>query len=145
MNLYQNINAISHDDAGVHHSLAPAKRMSQGSSDMFQFVRLQCGTDVWWNDWSRGCCVFVQVCLEMAKPEVPDDTTVCFSLEFVWKATSFERMNSALKLFKDYSASISGYLFHVLLGHEVSTVRLDCECHIPLPGNLPSLALANEL
>jgi regulator of nonsense transcripts 1 len=61
----------------------------------------------------------LQVCLEMAKPEVPDDTTVGFSLEFVWKATSFDRMSGALKLFKDYSASISGYLFHILLGHEV--------------------------
>jgi hypothetical protein len=56
----------------------------------------------------------------MVKPDVPEDTTVDFSLEFVWKATSFDRMNTALKLFKDYSASISGYLFHVLLGHEVS-------------------------
>lgn len=55
----------------------------------------------------------------MAKPDVPEDTTVDFSLEFVWKSTSFDRMNTALKLFKDYSASISGYLFHVLLGHEV--------------------------
>lgn len=64
----------------------------------------------------------IQVCLEMVKPDVPEDTTVDFSLEFVWKATSFERMNTALKLFKDYSASISGYLFHVLLGHEVSTL-----------------------
>jgi hypothetical protein len=62
---------------------------------------------------------FVQVCLEMAKPEVPDDTSVGFSLEFVWKATSFDRMGASLKLFKDYSASISGYLFHLLLGHEV--------------------------
>lgn len=50
---------------------------------------------------------------------MPEDTTVDFSLEFVWKATSFDRMNTSLKLFKDYSASISGYLFHVLLGHEV--------------------------
>jgi hypothetical protein len=64
--------------------------------------------------------VCLQVCLEMVKPDVPEDTTVDFSLEFVWKATSFDRMNTALKLFKDYSASISGYLFHVLLGHEVS-------------------------
>lgn len=75
-------------------------------------------------DYNRHAAVFMlQVCLEMVKPEVPDDTTVGFSLEFVWKATSFERMNIALKLFKDYSASISGYLFHVLLGHEVSWAR----------------------
>lgn len=64
-----------------------------------------------------------QVCLEMVKPDVPEDTTVDFSLEFVWKSTSFDRMNTSLKLFKDYSASISGYLFHVLLGHEVSTLH----------------------
>ena len=67
------------------------------------------------------CCP--QVCLEMVKPDVPDDTTVDFSLEFVWKSTSFDRMNTSLKLFKDYSASISGYLFHVLLGHEVRHQR----------------------
>lgn len=64
----------------------------------------------------------------MAKPDVPDDTTVDFSLEFVWKATSFERMNNTLKLFKDYSASISGYLFHVLLGHEVCCMEVACWC-----------------
>lgn len=82
-----------------------------------------------------------EVCLEMAKPEVPEDTSVGFSLEFVWKATSFERMSGALKLFKDYSASISGYLFHILLGHEVEPITL----RIPLPKasfsapNLPEL------
>eukprot|EP00878_Enallax_costatus_P012969 GHUV01013545.1.p1 GENE.GHUV01013545.1~~GHUV01013545.1.p1 ORF type:complete len:870 (+),score=258.03 GHUV01013545.1:596-3205(+) len=82
-----------------------------------------------------------EVCLEMVKPDVPDDTIVDFSLEFVWKATSFDRMNSAIKLFKDYSASISGYLFHLLLGHEVEPVPL----RIPLPKtgfsapNLPEL------
>jgi regulator of nonsense transcripts 1 len=68
------------------------------------------------------CCVVLcrlQVCIEMVKTDVPEDTTVDYSLEFVWKSTSFDRMNTALKLFKDYSASISGYLFHVLLGHEV--------------------------
>lgn len=60
----------------------------------------------------------------MVKPDVPDDTVVDFSLEFVWKATSFDRMNNAIKLFKDYSASISGYLFHLLLGHEVCVVHI---------------------
>jgi hypothetical protein len=81
----------------------------------------------------------------MSKPDVPEDTTVDFSLEFVWKATSFDRMNTALKLFRDYSASISGYLFHVLLGHEVRgasgcvTVHACLQCEgraclaVPLP------------
>eukprot|EP00775_Hariotina_reticulata_P013312 gene13312-13441_t len=82
-----------------------------------------------------------EVCLEMAKPDVPDDTSVGFSLEFVWKATSFDRMGAVLKLFKDYSASISGYLFHLLLGHELEPITL----RIPLPKtgfsapNLPEL------
>ncbi|KAF8065906.1 UPF1 [Scenedesmus sp. PABB004] len=70
-----------------------------------------------------------EVCLEMDRPEVPEDTTVGYALEFVWKGTSHDRMASALKLFRDYSPSISGYLFHVLLGHEVEPITL----RIPLP------------
>ena len=62
----------------------------------------------------------------MDKPDVPEDTTAGYSLEFVWKGTTFERALNALTLLRDYSASISGYLFHVLLGHEVRGRKLSC-------------------
>eukprot|EP00798_Chlamydomonas_sp_ICE-L_P030131 gene30131-35107_t len=49
-----------------------------------------------------------------------DLTPVGYSVEFVWKATSFDRMRSALDIFAKYSASISAYLYHSILGHRGS-------------------------
>ncbi len=45
-----------------------------------------------------------------------------FSIEFVWKATSFDRMQAALKKFAVDDASVSTYIYHRLLGHEVEEV-----------------------
>ncbi len=42
--------------------------------------------------------------------DVPDDCTVGYSVDFVWKATSFDRMRSSLDIFQKYSASISGWV-----------------------------------
>ena len=55
---------------------------------------------------------------------VPDDCTVGFTVDFVWKATSFDRMKTALHTFREYSASISGYLFHSILGHTLEPTLL---------------------
>jgi regulator of nonsense transcripts 1 len=38
----------------------------------------------------------------------------------VWKAVSFDRMQNALKTFAVDDTSVSGYLYHMLLGHEVT-------------------------
>ncbi|KAI8467101.1 MAG: P-loop containing nucleoside triphosphate hydrolase protein [Monoraphidium minutum] len=82
-----------------------------------------------------------EVQLEMDKGDVPDDVTAGFSLEFVWKSTTFDRFSNAMKLFRDYTASISGYLFHCVLGHPVEPLSL----RILLPSggcsapNLPEL------
>ena len=46
---------------------------------------------------------------------MPDDCTIGYSVDFVWKSTSFDRMRTALATFREYSASISGYLFHSIL------------------------------
>ncbi len=42
-----------------------------------------------------------------------------YCVDFVWKATSFDRMQSALKTFAVDDTSLTGYLYHKLLGHEV--------------------------
>jgi regulator of nonsense transcripts 1 len=42
-----------------------------------------------------------------------------FQVDFVWKSTSFDRMQSALKTFAVVETSVSGYIYHKLLGHEV--------------------------
>ena len=56
---------------------------------------------------------FMQVALEFRKgAKPPTDTTVGFSVEYVWKSTTFDRMQNALKLFAVDENSVSGYLYH---------------------------------
>lgn len=50
---------------------------------------------------------------------VPTDLTSNFSADYVWKATSYDRMQLAMKTFAVDDLSVSGYIFHTLLGHEV--------------------------
>ncbi|KAF3760556.1 hypothetical protein M406DRAFT_108135 [Cryphonectria parasitica EP155] len=64
-----------------------------------------------------------EVTLELRKTgsekSVPTDCTHNFSAEYVWKATSYDRMQLAMKTFALDEKSVSGFLFHKLLGHEV--------------------------
>lgn len=64
-----------------------------------------------------------EVTLELRKTgsekSVPTDCTHNFSAEYVWKATSYDRMQLAMKTFALDERSVSGFLFHKLLGHEV--------------------------
>ena len=39
-------------------------------------------------------------------------TTVGFTVEFVWKSATFDRMQRALKAFAVDEACVSGYLYH---------------------------------
>ena len=50
---------------------------------------------------------------------VPTTCTRDFCVDFVWKSTSFDRMQNALKLIAVDEGSVSTYLYHRLLGHEV--------------------------
>ena len=50
----------------------------------------------------------------------PVDCTTGFAVDFLWKSTSFDRMQAALKSFTHDNTCISGYLYHALLGHEVA-------------------------
>ncbi|XP_074269796.1 regulator of nonsense transcripts 1 homolog [Silene latifolia] len=61
-----------------------------------------------------------EVALELrASQGVPVDINHGFSVDFVWKSTSFDRMQSAMKSFAVDETSVSGYIYHHLLGHEV--------------------------
>ena len=51
---------------------------------------------------------------------LPTDSSHDFSFNFVWKSTSFDHMQNALKMFAVDEASVSGYLYHRLLGHEIA-------------------------
>lgn len=63
-----------------------------------------------------------------------------FIVEFVWKSTSFDRMQSALKTFAIDEQSVSGYVYHKLLGHEVEdmVMKVSLPKRFSVPG-LPEL------
>lgn len=52
-----------------------------------------------------------EVGLELRKTEgVPSDCTLNFAADFVWKSTSFDRMQLAMKTFAVDEKSVSGYI-----------------------------------
>lgn len=71
---------------------------------------------------------------------VPLDQTYGFAVDFVWKSTSFDRMQKAMKTFAVDEFSVTGYLYHLVLGHEVEpqTIRINMPTKIFAPG-LPEL------
>ncbi|XP_008786216.2 regulator of nonsense transcripts 1 homolog isoform X1 [Phoenix dactylifera] len=82
-----------------------------------------------------------EVALELrASQGVPVDLNHGFSVDFVWKRTSFDRMQAAMKTFAVDETSVSGYIYHHLLGHEVEhqTVRNTLPRRFGAPG-LPEL------
>ncbi|EAQ85813.1 conserved hypothetical protein [Chaetomium globosum CBS 148.51] len=69
-----------------------------------------------------------EVTLELRKSgndkSVPTDVATNFSADYVWKATSYDRMQFAMKTFAVDEMSLSGYIFHKLLGHEVAVAPM---------------------
>ncbi|KAK4800827.1 hypothetical protein SAY86_021314 [Trapa natans] len=82
-----------------------------------------------------------EVALELrASQGAPIDVNHGFSVDFVWKSTSFDRMQGAMKMFAVDETSVSGYIYHHLLGHEVEVqmVRNTLPRRFGAPG-LPEL------
>eukprot|EP00929_Paragymnodinium_shiwhaense_P006777 TRINITY_DN110736_c0_g1_i1.p1 TRINITY_DN110736_c0_g1~~TRINITY_DN110736_c0_g1_i1.p1 ORF type:complete len:1081 (+),score=275.32 TRINITY_DN110736_c0_g1_i1:128-3370(+) len=84
-----------------------------------------------------------EVALELRGPPQgvgPWDINHGFSVEFVWKSTSFDRMQAAMRTFAVDDTSVSGYLYHKLLGHDVEPqmIRATLPRHFHAP-NLPNL------
>ncbi|KAL2171953.1 hypothetical protein VTG60DRAFT_1012 [Thermothelomyces hinnuleus] len=85
-----------------------------------------------------------EVTLELRKSAndkmVPTDVATNFSADYVWKATSYDRMQFAMKTFAVDEMSLSGYIFHKLLGHEVAVapmkIQMPKKFHVP---GLPEL------
>jgi regulator of nonsense transcripts 1 len=53
-------------------------------------------------------------------PDAADDYVV----EYIWKSTSYDRMQNALKTFAIDDTSVTGYIYHKLLGHPVEEQRI---------------------
>lgn len=68
--------------------------------------------------------------------------TVGFVVEFVWKSTSFDRMQNAMRQLALDDASVSAYLYHKLMGHDVDEQLI----RTPLPRHIsaPNLAQLNH-
>ena len=66
--------------------------------------------------------------------------TESYIVEFVWKSVSFDRMQNALKSFAVDDTSVSGYLYHRLLGHDIEDQpnKLSVPSRLSVP-NLPEL------
>lgn len=71
---------------------------------------------------------------------IPSDVTSQFSVDFVWKSTSFDRMQSAMKTFAVDETCLSNHLYHKILGSatENQTVRVNLPKRFSAPG-LPEL------
>ncbi|KAK0482608.1 RNA helicase-domain-containing protein [Armillaria novae-zelandiae] len=82
-----------------------------------------------------------EIGLELRRTEgVPSECTHNFAADFVWKSTSFDRMQLAMKTFAVDEKSVSGYIYHKLLGHELEpqSLRTQMPKRFSAPG-LPEL------
>jgi len=82
------------------------------------------------------------ISLEMRNSNVPTQISEGYIAEFVWKATSYDRMQNALKTFAVDDTSVSGYLYHRLLGHDVEPQAL--KTNLPQRMSVPGLPDLNH-
>ncbi|OMJ15386.1 Regulator of nonsense transcripts 1 [Smittium culicis] len=59
------------------------------------------------------------ICLEISRMDAPIELTHNFCIDYVWKPTSFDRMQLSMKTFALDETSVSSYIYHKLLGHDV--------------------------
>uniref|UniRef100_A0AAV1V283 Upf1 domain-containing protein n=1 Tax=Peronospora matthiolae TaxID=2874970 RepID=A0AAV1V283_9STRA len=83
-----------------------------------------------------------EVALEMRSHNVPLEIADGYLVDFIWKSTSFDRMQAAMKMFAVDDTSLTGYLYHKILGHvvDVQPLRIprSVGTHYSAPG-LPEL------
>jgi len=85
-----------------------------------------------------------EVTLELRTPHgAPTSQTLGFHVEFIWKSTSYDRMQKTLKTFAIDELSVTGYLYHLLLGHEPPQQQL-IKCDIPSNIFAPGLPELNH-
>mmetsp|Transcript_10452 Transcript_10452/g.22457 ORF Transcript_10452/g.22457 Transcript_10452/m.22457 type:complete len:1073 (+) Transcript_10452:83-3301(+) len=84
---------------------------------------------------------------EIFKPAIsfPDQITDDYVVEYIWKSTSFDRMQNALKTFAIDDTSVTGYIYHKLLGHPVEE-QVIANPHLPTEDDFtaPGLPPLNE-
>jgi len=72
----------------------------------------------------KGFTANEEIALELrsgkASANAPRECHKDFSVEVIWKSTTFDRMQKALQAFAVDETSVSGYIYHMILGHEVN-------------------------
>lgn len=62
-----------------------------------------------------------EICLELKNGRgPPSGSETKFTIELVWKSTSFDRMKHALKVFLKEETSVSEYIFYKVLGYNTT-------------------------
>lgn len=82
-----------------------------------------------------------ELCLELVSAAgAPFNQTYGFQVATVWKSVSFDRMQQALKAFAIDEFSVTGYIYHCLLGHDAEPppTKVKLPSKISAPG-LPEL------
>jgi regulator of nonsense transcripts 1 len=74
----------------------------------------------------------------------PVDVSNGFSVEYVWRGTSYERMQVALRSFSVDQTSLSGYLYHSILGHDVEDPSIQQSTSVPKKLSAPGLPELNH-
>ena len=80
--------------------------------------------------------------LKPSKSPPPTHLSTGFTAEFIWKGTSYDRMQDALKKFAVDKKSISGYLYYKILGHQVIDIAFDVA--LPTEMSIPHFTKLNE-
>mmetsp|Transcript_25711 Transcript_25711/g.38818 ORF Transcript_25711/g.38818 Transcript_25711/m.38818 type:complete len:978 (+) Transcript_25711:1-2934(+) len=74
---------------------------------------------------------------------IPDTITDDYVVEYIWKSTSYDRMQNALKTFAIDDTSVTGFIYHKLLGHAVEEQRI-ATAKLPGKDKVPGLPPLNE-
>ncbi|KOS22004.1 Regulator of nonsense transcripts 1 -like protein [Escovopsis weberi] len=84
-----------------------------------------------------------EVCLELRKTgndkQVPTDLSHNFSADYVWKATSYDRMQLAMKTFAVDDMSVSALIFPILLGYSNQPPPAPMKITLPKKWSAPGL------
>lgn len=87
--------------------------------------------------------VSMDIALELRRTDgIPIHCTSQFSVDFVWKSTSFDRMQVAMKTFAVDEMSLSGFIYHKILGHEIDMQILKTQ--MPKRFSVPGLPELNH-
>lgn len=65
-----------------------------------------------------------EIGVELKKGAQIPEGSPSYTVEFIWKSTSFDRMLKGLRTYNEDTKSLSGYLYHKILGAEVEDVLL---------------------